>query len=161
MGTVTVPERKVPAGRNNLLPKSPGQGLSVSRDRTSGIASQSRSSGCWGSESKVTSSSPVHPCSTADGASSSIRWSASSSAGHVDRREILHQGTAYLGIDPNLAARIPFRLVGGAAAADVVDGAGGEAHPIRAQEGNQLGHFVRAADALHRDQAGQVGEHGR
>src|SRR6185369_6153068 len=53
------------------------------------------------------------------------------------------------------------RLVGRAAAADVVDGAGGEAHPVGSQEGDQLGDLLRTADPLHRDQAGHVREHVR
>jgi anti-anti-sigma regulatory factor len=53
------------------------------------------------------------------------------------------------------------RLVGRAAAADVVDGASGEAHPVRSQEGDQLGDLLRTPDPLHRDQAGHVREHVR
>ena len=53
------------------------------------------------------------------------------------------------------------RLVGGATAADVVDGAGGEAHPVRGEEGDQLGDLLGTADPLHRDQAGHVREHVR
>jgi hypothetical protein len=41
--------------------------------------------------------------------------------------------------------RLPsrWRLVGGAAAADVVDGAGGEADPVRSEEGDELGDLLR------------------
>ena len=38
------------------------------------------------------------------------------------------------------------RLVGRAAAADVVDGVGREAHPVRGEEGDQLGDLLGAAD---------------
>ena len=53
------------------------------------------------------------------------------------------------------------RLVGRAAATDVVDGAGGEAHPVRSQEGDELGDLLRSPDPFHRDQAGHVREHVR
>lgn len=49
--------------------------------------------------------------------------------------------------------------VGRPSSADVVDGAGGEADALGGEEGDEFGHFLRASDALHRDEAGDVVQH--